>query len=78
MNFIRSGQWYETSECGRYTVAASKVNDKFLFQAFKGREVLHTDADPQKCRDACEQHASTLTAGDKRMAFREMDGEEVR
>lgn len=37
LTFTRSSQWVETSSCGRYTVAAAKVDGAFVFQAWHGR-----------------------------------------
>lgn len=60
MNWTRMGSWFEQSGCGRYSVCASKVEGKFMFQAWHGSkpgELLLTDTDAQKCREACAEHA---------------------
>lgn len=66
MNFTRMGQWYEISECGEYTVAASRVNDRFKFQAWKlaadsGKTatLLGTKDDAEEAREICRQHKKT-------------------
>lgn len=61
MKFTRTSNWAEMSECGRYTVAAARVDGGFVFQAWrKGviAELLHTDKDSEKCRRACREHAA--------------------
>lgn len=60
MNWRRISNWHEESECGRYSVAASRVGGKYVFQAWRRGDVatlLHTDTDAQACREACAAHA---------------------
>lgn len=33
MNFTRASDWHQVSECGRYTVAAGRVNGVFNYTA---------------------------------------------
>lgn len=60
MNFTRTGQWHETSECGRYVVSGSKVMGKFKFQAWRlqPKALLETCDDAQSAREACERDAN--------------------
>jgi len=60
VNFKRMGEWYEISDCGAYTVAASRVQDRFKFQAWKlaaekGKTatLLATRDDAEAARQAC-------------------------
>lgn len=67
MNFTRMGQWYELSDCGGYTVAASRVQDRFKFQAYKlapGKgqtaELLGTFDDAEGARGRCRAHRERI------------------
>lgn len=55
LTWHRAGQWFETSDCGRFNVAASKVDGKYVFQAWDGKQLLHTDTDAQACKAICER-----------------------
>ena len=59
VNFTRQtiSGWHETSDCGQYTVAAARVDAKFIYQANHKGELLLTSRDAQACRDACRDHA---------------------
>jgi hypothetical protein len=63
VRFDRVGQWHEISECGAYTVAASRVGDRFKFQAWKlaaekgkSATLLATRDDAEAARQACRDH----------------------
>jgi hypothetical protein len=60
MKFHRTGEWFELSECGQYTVSAAKVNDKFVFSAHrvgKPGECLGSYLTPSEAREHCREHA---------------------
>lgn len=60
LKWIRASNWREVSDCGRYTVCASKTEGKFMFQAWRGSspgELLMTDRDAEKCRQRASADA---------------------
>jgi hypothetical protein len=64
MNFVRLGEWYEMSECQRYTVAASKVGGAFKFQAWRlvpggVAQLLGTKDEAEAARDLCRADSPT-------------------
>lgn len=63
MKFNRMGEWFELSDCGAYTVAASRVMDEFKFQSFKlaprkgvTAELLGTFSTADEARNCCRLH----------------------
>lgn len=69
MKFTRITDWAEISDCGRYTVAASRHGGMFLFTAFRVPVVqgqmateLGTFKDSQGARDCC------VAAGEAKVA----------
>lgn len=69
MNFTRMGQWHEISDDGAYTVAASRVGDRFKFQAWKlaaekGRaaSLLGTFDEASAARACCQEHRGGVAA----------------
>lgn len=61
MNWTRATAWHEVSDCGRYTVCAAKVEDKYVFQGWRGSkpgELLCT-GEAAECREVCEADALT-------------------
>ncbi len=69
MTFTRMGQWHELSDCGAYTVAASRVSDAFKFQAWKlaaekGKtaSLLGTFDDAVSARQCCRDHREGAVA----------------
>ncbi len=61
MNFTRTTQYAETSECGRYSVASYKADGKYVFQAWrieKPASALLKTGTAQECRAACEVDAA--------------------
>lgn len=61
MNWERTGQWHETSSCGRYTVSACKVMDRFKFEAWhrhgSKEQNLGIFEEAAQARRVCENHA---------------------
>lgn len=64
MTFTRMGQWYEMSDCGRFTVCCARVGDLFKFQGWilapkKGETArpLGTFDDAESARKACAEYA---------------------
>lgn len=61
MIWHKAGQWAWASDCGRYTVSASKLDDlRYGYTAWvagKTPQSLLTALDAQTARDACERHA---------------------
>lgn len=69
MTFTRMGQWHEISDCGAYTVAASRVCDTFKFQAWKlvpekgkAAALLGTFDDAEGARKCCREHREGVAA----------------
>jgi hypothetical protein len=65
VKFERMGQWFELSDCGRYSVSGAKADQLFTFQAWRRATTkdhmatcLGTFRDAQAARDCCEQHAT--------------------
>lgn len=56
MKFERVTDWCELSDCGAYTVAAAKVDDRFAFSAFRGKEMLGVYKTAAAARAVCKQH----------------------
>lgn len=61
MKWDRVGDWCELTECGRYTVAASKLDDRYGFTAFHGKEILGTFRSADEARERCRAHEQTRT-----------------
>lgn len=72
MKFERFSTWAQISECGRYSVSASlhadglgpKAMKRYLFTAWLRNpgatpSILLVDADVEKCRQACRDHAAS-------------------
>lgn len=60
MKFHRIGNWAELSDCGLFTVAATRHQGRYLFTAFRVPVVqgamatsLGTFSDSQAARDCC-------------------------
>lgn len=69
MRFNRVGAWHEISECGAYTVAAVRVNDRYKFEAWKlvpekGKTALSLGVfdDAEAARNACREHKAGKVA----------------
>lgn len=61
MRFTRMGDWYELSDCGRYTVAAGKSDGVFTYCAHlvgKPTETLDCFATAAEARKCCRDHAN--------------------
>ena len=60
MNFSRIGQWAQVSEDGQYTVACTRVNDVYRFEAWhigeKPAVALGVFPDANAARAACREH----------------------
>lgn len=65
MKFTRAGQWHEISDCGVYTVAATRTGDKFKFQGWmlgKPSKFLGTFDAPEPARECCRKHRDGVVA----------------
>jgi hypothetical protein len=59
VNWERVGQWCELSECGQYTVAAAKIDDRYGFTAFHVKELLGSYRTADEARARCKAHEQT-------------------
>lgn len=61
MKFTRINQWAWLSDCGRYSIAASRLDDKYGYTSWfvvpkQVSQCLGQTHDPAQARKYCEEH----------------------
>ena len=60
LKFTRMGTWHESTECGRYTVSATKHEDKYVWCAYlngKPDVLLGCKTNAEDARQLCRENA---------------------
>lgn len=65
LKFTRINQWGWLSDCGSYSISASKIDDQYGYSAWyvvpkQVAQCLGTVTDPAEARKLCDDHKAAL------------------